>query len=82
MHIAAYPINSVTQQFVELGLSTVDALDKGAGLWNPATRVGRPMDVDHWSVPDHIFGETTAVGDAVSAKSDYDYNCKAGFEIW
>ena len=73
MHLSADPVNSVAPKFVYLGFSTVDVLDKGAGLWTPATRVGRPMDVAHWSAPDHIFGETTAVGDAVSTKSDYNY---------
>ena len=31
------------------------------------------MDVAHCSAPDHIFGENTAVGDAMRAKSDYNY---------
>ena len=29
---------------------------------------------------DHIFGETTVVGDSLSAKLDYNY--KTDFEIW
>ena len=47
-------------------------MDKGASLWNPSSRVGRPTDVTHGSAPDHIK-KNTAVGDAVSAKSDYKY---------
>ena len=82
MHLAADLVNSVTPQFVDLGLSNIDALDKVAGLWTPATRFGRPMDFSYWRSMDHIFGETTAVGDAVSTKSDYDYNYKTGFDIW
>ena len=69
MHLVADPINSMTPQFVDLGFSNVDSLDKGAGLWTPATRFGRPTGVARWSALDHVFGETTAVGDAVSANS-------------
>ena len=70
----------MTPQFVDLEFSTVDALYKGAGLWNPATRFGSPMDVSHWSAPDHIFEKNTVVGDAVSAKSHYNH--KTYFDIW
>ena len=73
MHFATDPVNSVTPQYVYLGFSSFDVLDKVTGLWTPATRVGRPIDFSRWSAPDHIFGETTAVGDAVSANSDYNY---------
>ena len=38
------------------------------------------MDVSHYSAPDHIFGEDTAVGDAMITKSDYNY--KTDFDIW
>ena len=69
MHLVADPVNSVTPKFVDLWFSTADALDKGADIWTPYTRVVRPKDVSHWSAPDHIFGKTTAVGDPVSAKS-------------
>ena len=64
---------------MDLGVSTIGTLDKGASLWNRTTRVGRPTDVFHWSVPDHICGKPISVVDAVSAKSDY--NCKTDFEI-
>ena len=46
---------------------------KKAGLLTPDTRVGKPRDVAHWSASDHIFGETTEVGDTVTVKSDYNY---------
>ena len=62
------------------GLSIIDAVDKGASLWNPATRVGSPTYVAHWSAPENIFGKNTAVGDAVSTDSDYNY--KTSFETW
>ena len=82
MRLTEDPTNSVTLQFVDLGLSTTDTLDKGAGLWTPATRVERQTDVTHWISLEHIYGETTAVGDTVSLKSDYDNNYNTDLEIW
>ena len=58
---------------------TIDSLDKGASLWNPATIVGRPTDVAYGITPDNMFEIATAVRDDVSAKSDYNY--KTYFEI-
>ena len=78
MNLVADPTNVPAPQFVDLVLSTIDALDKGASLWSPATRVGRPKYVIYWSAPDHIFGKTAAVRDTVSANSEYNY--KTDFE--
>ena len=39
-----------------------------------------PEDTAHWSALNHIFGKTTAAGDDVSEKSDYNY--KTDFETW
>ena len=80
MKLTADPVNIPKPQFMDLGISTINALDKSASLWNPATRVGRPTDVTHGRVPDHIFEIVTAVREKVSAKSDYSY--KTDFEIW
>ena len=70
----------LASKFVDLGISTIDALDKGASLWTPVIIFGSPTDVAHWSAPDHIFGKNTAVRDAVSVKSEYKY--KNDFETW
>ena len=80
MNFSAYPVNIPGPKFVDFGLSNIDALDKGTSLWTPASGVGRLMDVTYWSAPDHIFGKTTSVVDAVRTKSDYNY--KTDFEIW
>ena len=64
---------------MDLRFSTVDALDKYAGIWGPTTRVRRSIDVAHWSAMDNVFGESTVVGYAVRSKSDYNY--KTDFEI-
>ena len=45
MHLTVDIVNFVTPQFVDLGFSTIDALDKGAGLCTYAARVGRPVYV-------------------------------------
>ena len=80
MNLAADPVNIPVPQFVDLGLSNIDALDKGASLWTPTIRVGRPMDISYWNAPGYIFVKTIAVGDSVSEKSDYNY--KNDFETW
>ena len=80
MNFVANTVNIPAPQFVDLGISTIDTLDKGSSIWTPVTIFGRPMDVTHWSARDQIFGKTTPVGDVVSAKSDYNY--KTDFETW
>ena len=80
MNLAADPVNIPAPKFVDLGISTIKSMDKGANLWTPATRFGSPTDVFHCITPDHIFGRTTEVGDTVIAKSDYNY--KNYFETW
>ena len=54
---------------------------KAVSLNTPATSIRRPTDGFHWSAPDHVFGEATAVG-MLAAKSDLDYRYKTDFEIW
>ena len=46
---------NLAPQFVDLGIPTIDALDKGASIWNPANRVGRPTYIAHSSALDNIF---------------------------
>ena len=79
-NLTADPVNIPGPKFVDLGLSTIGTLDKGASICNPATAFGRPTDVAHWSVPNHIFGKTTEVGDTVRKKSYSDY--KTDSETW
>ena len=55
LNLAEDPVNIPAPQFVDLGLSTINALDKGASLWTPTTRVGNPTYVAYGSVPYHIF---------------------------
>ena len=62
MKFSAYLAQTQAQQFMDLGLSTIKALDESSGLSTPATRIQRPSDGSHWSAPDHVFGEATDVG--------------------
>ena len=73
MNLTADPVQTQTPQLVDLGISTIHALDKVSGISTPDIRIRRTVDVAHWSVPNHIFGQTTEVGVSES-KSYYDDN--------
>ena len=73
MNLAADPANIPTPQFVDLGLLMINALDKGAIIWTPATRVGSSTDVSHGRAPGYIFVNVKAVRDDVKSKSYYSY---------
>ena len=47
MHLAMDPFNPVIPQFVTHGLSTVNTLNKGTGVWIPGTRSRMPQDDAH-----------------------------------
>ena len=49
MNLAAYPINIPAPKFVYLMLLPINTMDKGASLWTPDTRDGRPTDFSHGS---------------------------------
>ena len=65
---------------MDLGLLPVNTLNELGILGTTATRIIRPMDGSHWSVPDHLFGRATAAGISV-ARSDQDNSYKNDFEI-
>ena len=62
MNLLEDPFQTKTTQFVDLGLTTINALDEGSGLSPPDTRTQSPMYDAHWIAPNHLFGVTTAVG--------------------
>ena len=74
-------LQTQTPQFMYLGLLTINSLDESSGISTPATIIQRPLDGDHWSAPDHVFGEATLVG-VSEVKSDHDYTYKTEFQIW
>ena len=75
MNFAADTIQTQKTQFMDLGFYSINVLDESSGLSTPNTRIRRPTNGVHWSAPNHVFGETTAV--VVSkAKYDFDYNYK------
>ena len=61
-----------------LELPAVNTSDEFRILGTPSTIIRRLMDVSHWSAPDHVFGEATAVGMSV-ARSDQEYSNKTDF---
>ena len=81
MNLAAYPVQILTPQLVDLGISNIDAMNKGSGLSTPATKTLRPMYGAHCRVPNHIFGETK-MAVVSSEKYDYDYKYETDFKIW
>ena len=81
MNFTADPVQTQTPQFMDLGYWTINALDKSSGLITRAARIRRTSNGAHCSAPNHVFGETTAVG-VSEAKSDHDYNYKTEFRIW
>ena len=80
MNFAADPVSTQTPTFVDLGLSTINALDEGSGLSTPTNIIQRPTDGAHWSAPNKCFGETIAVG-VSEENSDYNYNYKTEFQV-
>ena len=58
--------------FVELGIPAFNTLEKLGIIGTPTTIIIRPTYVSHWSAPDPVFGEATAVGIIVARQ--YQYN--------
>ena len=81
MNFVADPVQTQTLQFMDLGFLTINALDERIILCTFTTIIKRPTGGAHWSAPNHIFGETSAVK-VSEEKSDYDYNYKTRFQIW
>ena len=71
-------IQTQAPHFMNMGLPSINTLNKISVLGTPATRILRPMYGSHLSAPDHVFGEATAVGMS-AANSDHDYNYKTDF---
>ena len=55
VNLVAGPIIIPSPQLLDMGPSTINALYKGAIICTPNTIFGRPTDVAHGSMPDHIF---------------------------
>ena len=75
------PVQIQIPKFMNLGFSTINALDESSAISTPATIIQRPVDGSHWSGPDYVFGKATSIGMS-AAKSDHDYNYKTEFQIW
>ena len=65
---------------MDLVLLAVDTSDEFVILGTPATRIRSQTDGSHWSAPNHVFGEATAVGmSAASSYQDNSYKTDFGF---
>ena len=80
LNFAADIVQTQAPQGMDLGLLTMNKLNKNSLLGTPDTRIKRLTDGSYWSTSDYVFGEATAVGMS-AAKSDHDYNYKTDFEI-
>ena len=67
-----------TPKFIDLEFATINTFYESSVLSTPANRILRPTNGSHWSAPDHVFDEATAVGMSVS-KSDHDYKYRTEF---
>ena len=66
---------------MDLGLPAINTFHESSVLGTTATRIQRPTDGSHWTVPDHVFDEATAVVTSAT-RSDQDYSYETDFEIW
>ena len=73
MNLPVDPVQTQTSLFVDMGISTINALDEGSGLSTPYNRIQKPIYGAHYGTLNHIFGENAAVG-VSEENSDYDYN--------
>ena len=78
MNFSSNIVQSEAPQFVDLGLPAVNTSNEFCIISTPATRIRSPKDGSHWSAPDHVFGEATAVGIS-GARSDQYYSYKTHF---
>ena len=81
MDFTSNTVRNEAPTFVNLGLLSVNASDEFNTFGTPATRVRRPTDGPHWSVPDLVFGEATAVGMSWT-RSELDYSYRTDFQNW
>ena len=81
MNFVNDPVQTQAPHFMYMRLPAISTLNESGVLGTPDTRIRRPGCVSHCRAPDHVFGETTAVGMSVS-KSGHDYSHETDFEIW
>ena len=83
VHLSTDTSNPMAPQLFNHSLSAANALNKGAEIWIPATRIRNLPVVTHWSAAGRTVGKSAAVGDTVGKKSHYsEENYKSDFKIW
>ena len=78
MNFVNDPVQTQAPQFMNMGLPSINTLNKSGVLGTPTTIIRRLMDGYHWSASDNILGKATAVGMS-AAKSDHNFNYKPDF---
>ena len=64
-------VRTKAPHFVDLGLLSINALDEVNIFGTPPIRIIRPKYGPNWSVPDHVFGEATAVETSTTRPEQY-----------
>ena len=80
MNFSNDTVQNQAPDFMDMGILAINILNERGVLGTPDTRIQSPIDRYHWSAPDHISGEATAVVIS-AANSDHNYNNKTDFEI-
>ena len=78
MNFAGDVVQSQAPHLIDLEIQNINTLNERGVIGTPATSIRRPSDRSHWSAPDHVFGEATAVIMS-AAHSDHDYNYNTYF---
>ena len=81
MNLVSDVVQTEASQFVDLGILAINTLNESSVFGTPVARIKRTEYVSHWSVTDHVIGDSTAVR-MIASKSDHDYSYKTDFEIW
>ena len=69
MNFASGVVQTKAPHFIYMWIPAINILNESVDIGTPVTIIRRPTDVPHWSMPDHVFGEATAV--IMSAAKSY-----------
>ena len=80
MEFTCNSIRTEASDFVHLGLPAINASDEFNTIIAPAIRLIWPTYGSHWSAPDRVFGEATAV-QMSGTRSEQNYSYKLIFKL-
>ena len=79
MDFTTNSIGTEAPNSVDWGIRAVNTSDEFNIFFTPTTRIRGPNDGTHWSAPDHVVGESTAVGMSAT-RSELDHSYKTDFQ--